>query len=213
VSDPDTTDAVDSLGRFAVRAMQASLLVLFVYGLATVRLGMAANGALALSVTFLPGLLRREYGYSMHVGLVFWITFSIFLHSVGALGPYRWFPWYDSVTHAVSSSLIAGFGYTLVRVFERHSSDVDVPSEFHGVFVVVFVLAMGVFWEILEFALGGLASLTGTEAALVVMGIDDIVSDMVFNAVGAVVVAVAGTDYFSGVVGFVSRRVGALSRR
>jgi hypothetical protein len=211
MTDEDPGVAASRLERVAVRAMQAGLLGLFGYGLATIRLGMAANGALALLVTSLPALVRREYGYSMHPGLVLWITVSVFLHSVGALGPYRWYPWYDSVTHAVSASVIAGTGFTILRVFERHSSDVSVPSEFRGAFVLVFVLAMGVFWEILEFAMGGLASLTGTRAPLVVMGIDDIVSDMIFNAVGAVVLTVWGTGRLDRLVSFVSRRFDATS--
>ena len=52
---------------------------------------------------------------------------------------------------------------------------------FRSVFVVVFVLATGIFWEVLEFAAGDL---------ITVYGIDDIVTDMIFNAVGATIVAI-----------------------
>ncbi|QLG62594.1 hypothetical protein [Halorarum salinum] len=189
------------------RILQLVLLGILLYGLATLQFGMAANGGLALAVTLLPALLRREYGYSMDAGLVLWITVAVFLHSVGSLGPYTWFPWYDSVTHTISATVIAGTGYAALRAFERHSDDIDVPSKFRAVFIVVFVLAAGVVWEILEFASGGLASITGTQAPLTVMGIDDIVSDMIFNTAGAVIVAAWGTCYVGGFVAFLGRRL------
>jgi VanZ family protein len=68
------------------------------------------------------------------------------------------------------------------------------------VFILVFVLATGVFWEVLEFALGDL---------ITVYGVDDIVTDMVFNTVGAVIVAVWGTGYVTGLTRFVRERLRA----
>jgi len=203
----DSLDHSTRYGILIVRGMQLALLGLSVYGLATLRVGMAANGALALGVTVLPALIRREYTYSMDARLVLWITVSVFLHSFGALGPYRRFPWYDAVTHTVSAVLIAGLGYATLRALERHSEDLEFPPVFRGVFIVVFVLAAGVLWEILEFASGGIADITGAKAPLVVMGIDDIVSDLLFNTVGALLVAVWGTGYFDGLARFFRRRL------
>lgn len=191
------------------RTMQLALGTLLAYGLATLQLGMAANGATALGVTLLPAVLRREYDYTMSPVLVLWLTVAVFLHSIGSLGPYHWFGWYDAIAHTVSASVIAGLGYASFRAVERHSDDIDVPSAFRVVFIVVFVLAAGVVWELLEFASGYLASVLGAEAPLVVMGIDDIVNDFLFNAVGAILVAIAGTGAVGGLVGFFRRRLGA----
>lgn len=196
-----------------VRAMQLVLFGLLVYGLATFQLGMAANGALALAVTFLPTLLRREYGYTMSPGLVLWITVAIFLHSVGSLGLYDQFSRYDEITHTISSTIVAGIGYASLRAFECHSDDIDVPSEFRAVFIVVFVLAFGVIWEVFEFAAVYLSRLLGVSSPVTVYGIDDIVTDMIFNTVGAVVVAVRGTGYFGGLVSFFRRRLGSENGR
>lgn len=203
----DVLGLSDAQERLLVRGLQLVLVGLLGYGLATLQFGMAANGAVALAVTLLPALLRRTYGYSMDAGLVLLITVAVFLHSVGSLGPYAWFPWYDSVTHTISATIVAGVGYATLRAFQRHSEAIDVPAEFQAVFVLVFVLATGVFWEIIEFASGGFADLTGARAPLVVMGIDDIVTDMIFNTVGAVVVTVWGTGYFDGVAAFLGQRL------
>ncbi|WP_226023990.1 hypothetical protein [Halomicrobium salinisoli] len=179
---------------------------LLVYGLVTLQIGMALNGTFALLVTFVPGLIRREYGYTMDVGIVLWLTLAVFLHSLGSVALYGWFSWYDSLTHTVSSIVVAGIGYALFRAIERHTDDLDVPSEFRAMFIIVFVLAAGVFWEILEFASELSATVFGIPAPLAVLGIDDIVTDLIFNVVGAVIVAAFGTGYVSGVSGFIRRQ-------
>lgn len=187
--------------------MQVALLGLFIYGLATFQLGMAANGGFALAVTLLPALLRREYGYSMDAGIVLWITIAIFLHSAGSLGLYGRFAWYDEVTHTISATIIAGIGYAVLRAFECHSEEIDVPSDFRAVFIIVFVLAFGVIWELFEFASVWLSRVIGVQSPVTVYGIDDIVTDMIFNTVGAVVVAIWGTGYFDGFVAFFRQRL------
>jgi hypothetical protein len=197
----------ESQQRLAIRLLQLGLVCLAVYGLVTGRFGMAANGVTALSVTCLPALLRREYGYTMDVRLVLWITVAIVLHVVGSLGLYSHFSWYDEITHTVSSTVVAGVGYAGFRAFELHSSELEVPSAFRAVFVVVFVLAFGVAWEVFEFGAVEVARAMGFDSPVTVYGIDDIVTDFVFNGVGAVLVALWGTRYTDGVVEFLRRRL------
>lgn len=188
----------DSQERLIARGLQFVLVGLLVFGVATIRVEVVVTVGIALGVTILPALLRREYGYSMDAGLLLWITVAMVLHIAGALGLYEQYQWYDEVTHAVSATLIAGVGYASFRALELHYDDIDVPSEFRAVFIVVFVLAAGILWEVLEYALGGLVT---------VYGIDDIATDLMFNAVGAMVVAVWGTGYVRNLVGFFSDRL------
>ena len=76
----------------------------------------------------------------------------------------------------------------------------------------MFVLAVGVAWEILEFASGGVATLVGGEAVLAQYGTTDIVNDLVFNAAGAVVVATLGSAHFEGIAAWLAGRVDVLVR-
>ncbi|WP_135304918.1 hypothetical protein [Haloarcula amylovorans] len=195
--------------RFLTRGLQVALLLLAAGGVATGRLGITANAVLALGVTLLPAVLRREYGYVVDARLVLWITIAICLHSLGALGPYRWYPWYDEITHTVSGALVAGVGYATLRAFEEHSPDITVPDSFRGFFVVIFVLAFGVSWEVFEFTAVVLAQAIGTDAPVAVFGIEDIVTDMVANMAGGIVVALWGTRYFRGLAGFLRTRLDA----
>jgi len=192
---PDQDNSTDRIKRFATRGMQAVLFVLFAYTLVTVRLGLALGVGFGLFVTLLPALVRREHDYSMDSLLVLWITLAVFVHTIGSLGPYDWWGWYDSVAHTVSAVLIAGIGYVTLRTFEEHSAEIDIPGEFRAVFIVVFVLAAGVFWELLEFASGALATTLGADEPLAVRGVNDIVNDLVYNTLGALLLAVFGTGY------------------
>ncbi|WP_436926610.1 hypothetical protein [Halosimplex amylolyticum] len=203
----ETLGLSDSQERLLTRVLQAGLVGLAGYGIATANWGTAVNGASALAITFVPALIRREYDYAMDPGLVLWIVIAVFLNALGFLGLYEQYQWYDEITHTVSATIIAGIGYASFRAFEVHSDEIDVPQAFRSVFIVVFVLAVGVVWELLEFASELLAGALGSAAPLVVYGIDDIVTDMIFNAVGAVVVALWGTGYVGGLTAFFRRRL------
>ncbi|ELY63221.1 glycoside hydrolase family protein [Natrinema versiforme] len=195
----DALGLTDAQERRLVRGLQLGLAALLGYGVVTFQFGISGTAGLALGITLLPAWLRWEYGYSMDAGLVLWITAAVLLHTMGSLWLYETYQWYDEIAHTVSAAVIAGLGYAAFRAFELYSDEMNVPSTFRSVFIVVFVLAIGVIWEVLEFALGG--------AVVTVYGIDDIVTDFVFNAVGAVIVAIWGTGYVSELVGFFGRRL------
>ena len=148
-------------------------------------------------MTIFPALLRREYGYTMDPGLVLWIATAVFLHTLGSIGLYGPYQWYDEVTHTVSATVIAAVGYSLFRALELHSDEIAVPDAFRGLFIVVFVLSAAIVWEVVEFAFGGYFT---------VYGIDDIVTDMVANVAGAVLVALGSTGPVSGLIGFFRER-------
>lgn len=184
--------------RLLTRGLQAVLVGLLVWGLAIANWNVAGSAAIALAVTLLPALLRREYGYSMEPGLVLWLTVAMMLHTGGMLGLYTAFSWYDEIAHTASATLIAGVGYASFRALELHTDDVDVPPEFRAVFIVIFVLAAGMLWEVFEYV---------GSSFVEVYGVSDIATDLLFNGVGAVIVALWGTGYFGGLVGFFGQRI------
>lgn len=192
----------------AVRLLQGVLALVVGYAVVTVELGLVVNAAIPLALTFLPVAIRRQFGHEMGGGLALWIATAAFLHGVGALGPYGAIGWYDQLTHTVSATLVAGAGYAVVDALDRSARGVDFPSEFRFVFIVIFVLAFGVAWEILEFASGGLSTLVGGEPVLAQYGTDDIALDLLFNAFGAVLVALWGTGYFDGIARVFTRQLG-----
>lgn len=191
----------DSSLRRAVRTMQVLLSVITLYALATLNWGLVINAGISLVITFLPGYLEDDLHLPMNAGLALWITGAVFLHAVGALGPYVWFGWYDSVTHALSASIVAGTGYTSARALDVHYDDLTIPSGFMFVFILVFVMAFGVLWEILEFGTGVVASVIGGEPVLAQRGVSDIVFDLFYNTVGGTLIAAFGTAWLSPLAG------------
>ena len=175
--------------RWLVRLLQVGLLAISGYGLVQGQTGVVVNGLVALGVTFVPALLRRDAGISLDVGYVLWISTAVFVHAVGILGPYQQLPWYDSVAHALSASVVAGAGYVTVKAVERNSERTTLPPEAEFGFILVFVMAFGVLWEIIEFGAELASAAVGGKTVLVQYGLDDIINDLLFNQVGALVVA------------------------
>lgn len=175
--------------------MQAMLGLVFLYGLWTRQLPLLVNAGTMLGITFLPAVLERDYGIPIEPGLALWITSAVFLHALGTVGLYDVLSQWDTLTHLYSATVIAAAGYTTLRVIHLHVPSVYLPPWAMFAFTIVFVVAMGVAWEILEFFADQSARHLGVEAVLAQRGIDDTITDMLFNAVGAVLVATWGTTY------------------
>jgi hypothetical protein len=202
--------------RRLTRAMQVVLVGLVFIGLDRGNVGIVANGAIALGVTYLPAVLEHDYHIPMDAGLTLWITTAVFLHALGTVGIpgselsfYQSVWWWDHLTHTLSSSVVAAAGYATVRAIDLHTEEVYLPWQFTFVFVLLFVLAFGVLWEVIEFGVAGAADLLGGEPVLTQYGLDDTLLDLVFDAVGGVVVALWGTAYLGDVVGALARRLEA----
>jgi uncharacterized membrane protein YjdF len=179
----------DDQERQLVRVLQVGLLVIAAYGFYRGETGIVANGLVPLVVTLVPAYLRRDKNISMDTSYVLWIAIAVFVHAVGSLGLYESIPWYDSIAHALSATIVAGTGYAAVKAIDRNSEQTNLPAELQFAFILVFVMAFGVFWEIIEFTLGLASQLLGGEAVLAQYGLDDTVTDLLFNQLGAILVA------------------------
>ncbi|MCU4972686.1 hypothetical protein OB955_08030 [Halobacteria archaeon AArc-m2/3/4] len=185
------------------RAMQLALGGILVYGLLERDVTTISNAGIAFAITFLPAILERDRRLPLEPGLVFWLTSAVFLHAVGSAGLYGLVGPWDSLTHALSASIVAAGGYAVVRAIDLHSDEVYLPPKMMFGIILVFVLAFGVLWEIMEFAIDGITQEFGLEAVLAQHGIDDTIGDLVFDLVGAVIVATWGSVY----LGDVSHRI------
>ncbi|MGB9987694.1 hypothetical protein [Salarchaeum japonicum] len=193
--------------RRITRAMQLSLIGIVFVGLDRGNPGIVVNGTIAFGVTYVPALLERDYNLPMDSGLVLWMTLAAFLHAVGTLGPYQNVAWWDHVTHALSSSLVAGAGYAFTRAVDEHSDDIAFPPRFSFALILLVVLAFGVFWEVLEFALSEAGNALGQGGSVLTQyGLEDTIKDLVYNTLGGVIVAIWGTAYLADVASAVRER-------
>ena len=206
----------ESTQRRAAWFMEIGLIGMFFIGLDRGNVGIVVNAAVALGVAQLPPILKRDYGIPMDPALTLWITGAVFLHALGTVGLpgstlsfYRSVWWYDHVTHALSASVVAAAGYVTARAFDRHDDSLYLPPRFMVVFVLLLTIAFGVFWEVLEFAIGGISALVGSGSVLTQYGLEDTMLDLVFDSIGAVVVAIWGTAHLTDVVGAIEDRLDA----
>ncbi|RJX51216.1 hypothetical protein DP106_02710 [Halonotius pteroides] len=190
--------------------MQILLVTIVVYGLLAGQPKAVTNGGIGLGVTLLPAILRRNYRFSLDPWLGLWITTAVFLHTLGSAGLYAQFAWWDSMTHALSASLVAGVGYTAARVVDLHSDKIHIPTQFVFVYLFIVVLAFGVIWELFEFTLDLISAETGLTMPLAQHGLDDTVVDMLYNSLGALLVALFGQAHLTGVAESLCDRVWSL---
>ena len=202
--------------RRATRAMQFALVGMVAIGFERGSVGIVVNAGVGFLVTYLPAVLERDYDIPMDPALVLWITTAVFLHAFGTVGlpgsplsPYRSVWWWDHMTHGFSASIVAAAGYTTVRALDDHTESVQFPDEFVFVFILLFTVAFGVFWEVIEFALASLAAMSGTGNVLTQYGLDDTMKDLLFDVVGGIVVAIWGTAYLSDVAGALTEKFDA----
>lgn len=207
--------------------MEVSLIGILMIGLYVNSVGIVVNAGVGILVTQLVPVLERDYNIPMDPSLVLWITAAVFLHAFGTVPlPADWIEpvgtvdpgqssaslynsggGWDHLTHALSSSLVAAAGYSTVRALDEHSDGIVIPGRFMFVFIVLFVLAFGVFWEVVEFAIGGAAELAGSGSVLTQYGAADTLLDLVYNTLGAIVVAIWGTAYLTDVVSAIGERL------
>ncbi|WP_123534014.1 hypothetical protein [Halosimplex salinum] len=194
-------------------AMEAVMFGVLLVGVWKRNIPIVVNAGVALGIAQLVPVLERDYGIPLDAGLTLWITSAVFLHAFGTIGVpggesfYRTIWWWDHMTHALSSSVVAGVGYATVRAIDEHSDQTHLPPRFIFVFILMFVLAYGVFWEIIEFTLAEVAAMLGTGTVLTQYGLTDSLMDLVFNTLGAVVVATWGTAHLNGVSEYIEDRL------
>lgn len=195
--------------RRLTRGMQLILVGIIAYGVVEGEPKAISNGSMGLLITFVPALLERKYDFPLDPWLGLWITLAVSLHTTGSAGLYQQLDWWDHLTHAMSASLIAAIGYTFARAVDLHSDEIHIPKQFAFVFILLVVMSFGVIWELFEFGLDIVADTTGVSMPLAQHGLDDTVRDMMFNTLGAIMVATFGQAHLSGVAESVTERLSA----
>lgn len=176
----------DSAKWFLTRLLQAVLFAVFVFGVVKGSLSIAFNAGVSLLITFLPEFFEKDYKFHMDPAIVLWITLAVTFHSFGGLGYYQEFAWWDNVAHFLSSMLVAALGYGMFVSVDRHWARVDVPEGYEWLFILIFVFAMGVLWEVAEYLIVIGSDFAGIPSVLKTYGWENTKSDLVFDMLGGV---------------------------
>lgn len=194
-------------GTYAVRGLQALVCLVLVTGVFTRNPSVVVNALLGLAVTFVPGVIERDYRVTLGPGPALWVTMAVLLHSVGMLGLYDSVPWWDHLTHTLSATVVAGAAYAVVHAVDIHESRVHLDDTFMAVFLLVTTLGLGVLWETMEFVARDLASALHLRPVLILYGADDTIADLVYDALGGLLVAWFGTRRLDGLANVIADRL------
>lgn len=176
--------------------LQIALVGGLLLGIRRRNLSLGANALAALAATFLPALVEyvlftvRGVAVAIDAVVPFWIATAGFLHTLGMAGWYEneatW--WWDHLTHLVSAAFVAAVFYGGVHGIALSSPDVTAPPTTIAGLTLLFALAVGVFWELLELVVHRYSRELGVESALIPYGRRDTALDLVFDGVGALLV-------------------------
>ena len=176
------------------RAMQAVMLAVIPVGFLTGNYTWVPAAAISLVITEIPSLLNRDLKLVLPAQVNFLIVLALFLHVFGgASGFYDTVPGWDHVTHAFSSSLVAALGFIVVLSADQYVKTIFLPKRFLGVVIAMFTMAMGVFWELMEF------SLDMWTGSLMQYSLDDTMVDLFFDGAVGIAVAAVGAYYLSSI--------------
>ncbi len=144
----------------------------------------------AIVLSFVPSIVERNHRIHLPFELDFLITLILFLHTF--LGEWLMFyerVWmWDKFLHLLGSAIIALLAF--VTVYSLHyTKKIRLSVPLIGFFTVIFAMAMGGIWEILEFSVDNLFDKQTQK------GLADTMWDMIYDLVGGIIVAILGMLY------------------
>ena len=142
----------------------------------------------SIFLTLLPTIIKRDFNVKIPVIFDTVITLSIFLHIVGGYLRFYWtIPYYDNITHLISSMTISFIAVTILYLLAFSFNLVKLPPLGFGIFTVLFAMGMGVIWEMLEWFFD---FLLGSNLQF---GLQDTMWDLVFDTLAGTIVGTIAT--------------------
>ncbi len=149
---------------------------------------------LALILTYAPNMAARHYKIELPVELEFiivvFIYLSLFLGEVSLF--YERFWWWDVLLHGTASLVLGMVGFMIMYVLYK-GKKIRASIFLVSLMGFCFAVAMGALWEIFEFAVDNFLGMNMQKSGLV-----DTMWDLIVDALGALIVSVAGFFYLKG---------------
>lgn len=181
----------DHIQYLVMNALSVFLLLATTWALINGHYDVAVLSALVFGSRFLPKIIEHRYSISLPIefhGAVYLFMFaSVFLGS--ASDAYAMFWWWDMALHLVSG-LAASFGAFLFLYTLYVQGKLEITPLASAFFTFCVGLAVGSIWEIAEYAVDQLLGFSSQNSDL-----QDTMQDLVFDALGALLVSIAGYFY------------------
>ena len=176
---------------FIYYLMRVSVAVVIVVFLFNREWTLGLTTGLVLVLMLIPALLRGYYKlflpFELDMGIVSFIFGTIFLGYIADF--YNRVPLWDKFLHFQSGLLLGLTGYVLIYILNEHKKiKLNLSPGFISFFAVVFSMAIGVVWEIMEFVTDILMQDSYWQGVTAV----DTMGDLIADTVGALIFSIIG---------------------
>lgn len=158
---------------------------------------------MTMFLTFLPTLVERKwhvhYPTEFEFLIMAFIFMSIILGSVFSF--YERYRLWDVFLHTISGVIIGLIGFSMVYILNRGSlTKVQLSPSFIALFSMSFAISIGAIWEIYEYFMDSTLGWNMQRS-----GLNDTMSDLIVDSIGAIAIALLGYLYLKGKIRFISK--------
>lgn|GEM_PF-860998 len=167
-----------------------------------------ALSILTLIVLLLPSIIEKrlsvDFPSEFEIAVVIFIFAALYLGEMRAYYVKYW--WWDLFLHTFSGLIIGAIGFSLVNILNKNEKiAIKLSPIFVSIFSFSFALSIGALWEIYEFAMDTLFGLNMQKSGLV-----DTMTDLIVDALGALVFSVLGYLHLKGKINLLDRFIGKI---
>ena len=144
---------------------------------------------IGIILSFIPSILHKNFNITLPWILDTLIAFALFLHIGGVvLNAYHIIPFYDTLTHFVSSILVAFLAFVSIYILDKYWKGLHMNKYAMAFIVIIFTMAMGVVWEFFEWTTD---LLFGTNEQ---WGLHDTMKDLLIDTIAGIFIAFIGVN-------------------
>ena len=152
-----------------------------IYGLIVDNHPVTVWAVFSFGISVIPEIISRNSKNNFPAILYFWSTLVLFIFAVGRpLGFYSLSRWWAEITHLLSGSAVALLLFSFLMYIDDRSENLSLPNWLIPLLVILFILPIGVFWEIAEFYVDLIFD------SSVQPNLEDTGYDLIFNLIGAI---------------------------
>lgn len=184
-------------------ALQVGILIVIAGAVYRSEWLLAFNGAFVLVLTFAPAIIEHRLRRPLPIELT--LITTVFLYAAFALGEVRDFYekiwWWDLALHGLSALTVGVIGFLCIYVFYM-TRRIDIAAGWIATISFALAVSVGTLWEVFEFLMDHYFAFNMQKSGLI-----DTMTDLIINAVGAVIAAAIGYFYVYGEDSLLGRRL------
>lgn len=168
--------------------LKVIMFIFLIYSILNLRWVWIFGCIIAIIVSLIPTILKRNYEINLPLVLEILITIALILHVGGGLFGAYGIPHYDTLTHFISSFLVAFLAFVIIYILDKYWDGLYMNKYAMAFVVVIATIAMGVVWELNEWITD---LIFGTQEQL---GYSDTLKDLFIDTFAGMVMAVIGVS-------------------